>query len=694
MKKLLILAILLTSVVLFATNTLEFIGYHINPTLLSFSIYDYMNGAYDGYPMRIQADGTPNQGIYFTYMANQSAAVPRKQRFAFATLDGIIEAEDNITSMNNSEGFGTLAIDPVSGNPIFAWHANYLGGNNPLGVHFTYDLFSFTGTAGNAIADYATVIANDSGNANLVHIWPVVHIGPSPVEGKRRIYIFASNSGTSVQGTTPSSSIRLAYTDFSQDDLEGSSTSDFVWVERNLPYFIDIHNWSPSNPDDDFARAFPSYAVSEDGKVALAGFISGNSEEWSGMEKHNHFVVINHNYGEGDFDINGFNVIRNLPSGVVPTALIDGVEEQLYNPAEYDNFRMIPATLNHKSVVFDRHGNLQFPSVYRIFWYEAGLNPDEEDSGYVIHRMQSVNTFIYDTVNEEIEIYNIMPRPEVPMSNEIPIPWDLDNDGLVDHVELNSAGQITRWFPDVFPYFHHTTDNMFHYNQMRMTYDNNGLMAMMWMDAAKAYRFNEDSDEDFAEYATVPEIMIVISKDSGRNWSEPFIMNTILNPELGDIPSYVYPADKIFRIDENTARLYFMYVDDKSYGSINQNLGANLGAEVKFTAVDFNISNLTNTKDEIAVKPLSMLAQNYPNPFNPTTNINFNIPTAGKVNLSVYNVRGQLVKTLVDGNYAAGDHSVVWNGVDNNNNGVSSGVYFYKLNNNGRVEMRKMVLMK
>ena len=690
MKKLLILAILMSAVALFATPPTW--SYHVNPTLLSFSIYDYMNGAYNGYPVRIQNESVANHGVYFTYMANPSAAVPRKQRFAFATLDGVIEAEDNLTSQNASEGFGTLAIDPVSGNPFFAWHAGY--GNSTFNVFFTYDIFSFTGTAGNAIGEYSIAVQNTTGETAHEYIWPVVHIGPSPVEGKRRVYVFATNSGNAVQGTA-SSSITMSFADFSQDDMETGAPSDIVWTQRRLPYFIDIHNWSPSNPDDNFARAFPSYGVSEDGKVALAGMISGNSTEWSGLEEHDTFVVINNNYGEGDFDVNGFYLQRNLPSGHVPTAMIDGEPEQLYNPSEYDNFRMIPATLNHKTITFDRNGKLQFPSVYRIFWYEAGLNPDEEDSGYTIHTMQSINNLLFDTVTEELEIYNIMPRPENPMSNEIPIPWDLNNDGYVDNYIINSQGQIEDWFPHVFPYFYYSgTDDFFHLNQVRLTQDNNGLMAMMWIDGNKSYQFNQNSDENYAEYATAPEIMISITKDSGRNWSEPIVMNVLTNPELGDIPSYVYPADKIIWVNDNTARLFFMYVDDKSYGAYTQNQGANLGAEIKFTAIDINLSNLVNTNDLTSIKPQSMLAQNYPNPFNPTTNIKFNISTAGKVNLNVYNVKGQLVKTLMDAYVSAGEHTVTWNGVDNSNNNVSSGVYFYKLENNGKVEMRKMVLMK
>lgn len=83
------------------------------------------------------------------------------------------------------------------------------------------------------------------------------------------------------------------------------------------------------------------------------------------------------------------------------------------------------------------------------------------------------------------------------------------------------------------------------------------------------------------------------------------------------------------------------------------------------------------------------LAQNYPNPFNPTTTLSFNVANDAKVALNVYNAQGQLVKELVNKEMKAGVHSVEFNGAD-----LNSGVYFYKLNVNGNVATKKMVLTK
>ncbi len=90
------------------------------------------------------------------------------------------------------------------------------------------------------------------------------------------------------------------------------------------------------------------------------------------------------------------------------------------------------------------------------------------------------------------------------------------------------------------------------------------------------------------------------------------------------------------------------------------------------------------------------LSQNYPNPFNPTTTINFALPIAGQVQLMVYNLLGQEVRTLVTGTaLEPGNYKAVWNSLDNQGRKVSSGVYFYHLVvNNKVIGTKKMVLLK
>ncbi len=98
----------------------------------------------------------------------------------------------------------------------------------------------------------------------------------------------------------------------------------------------------------------------------------------------------------------------------------------------------------------------------------------------------------------------------------------------------------------------------------------------------------------------------------------------------------------------------------------------------------------TSVNNETEDSPLAFaLDQNYPNPFNPSTTISYSLEKASAVNISVYNLMGQKVATLVDENKAAGQYNVRWNAAN-----VSSGMYYYRLEAGGQAITRKMTLIK
>jgi hypothetical protein len=88
------------------------------------------------------------------------------------------------------------------------------------------------------------------------------------------------------------------------------------------------------------------------------------------------------------------------------------------------------------------------------------------------------------------------------------------------------------------------------------------------------------------------------------------------------------------------------------------------------------------------------LNQNYPNPFNPETTISYELPADSKVELSVYNILGERVATLVNEFKPAGYYEVAWNGTRDDGTTVSSGIYFYRLSTDDYVKSMKMTLMK
>ncbi|MBL1215707.1 MAG: T9SS type A sorting domain-containing protein [Ignavibacteriae bacterium] len=98
---------------------------------------------------------------------------------------------------------------------------------------------------------------------------------------------------------------------------------------------------------------------------------------------------------------------------------------------------------------------------------------------------------------------------------------------------------------------------------------------------------------------------------------------------------------------------------------------------------------VTNVSDDSILPNTISLSQNYPNPFNPTTNISFNLVEAGFVSLKVYDILGNEVANLVEGELNAGKHNKIFNARN-----LTSGVYFYTLTANNFKETKKLMLMK
>jgi len=105
-------------------------------------------------------------------------------------------------------------------------------------------------------------------------------------------------------------------------------------------------------------------------------------------------------------------------------------------------------------------------------------------------------------------------------------------------------------------------------------------------------------------------------------------------------------------------------------------------------AVVAGVLDLQSTPTEFA------LLQNFPNPFNPETTISYNLAESGDVSLRIYNVVGQVVRTLVAERQSAGRYQVRWNGADDRGVPVSSGIYFYQITAGKNQDVRKLMLLK
>lgn len=107
-------------------------------------------------------------------------------------------------------------------------------------------------------------------------------------------------------------------------------------------------------------------------------------------------------------------------------------------------------------------------------------------------------------------------------------------------------------------------------------------------------------------------------------------------------------------------------------------------------AYDYASTSVDRTPDAAPELPSAVaISQNFPNPFNPTTSIQYSLPSSGNVRLEIFDVRGDIVDVLVDGNLSAGDHLQVWNASRH-----ASGTYFYRLSFGKMSVTKAMVLIR
>jgi hypothetical protein len=174
----------------------------------------------------------------------------------------------------------------------------------------------------------------------------------------------------------------------------------------------------------------------------------------------------------------------------------------------------------------------------------------------------------------------------------------------------------------------------------------------------------------------------------------------IASQQLEESTDEIYQAAKTLEIasiynlanlEQNKIEIRSNFPELNSYSSTEYTILSNNLWNDYLDLVDFDDS-IDGTYDNVL--PISKLIGNYPNPFNPETTISFNIGNEANVELSIYNIKGQKVKTLINDKLTKGVHRVVWDGKNSSGLKVSSGVYFYRLKTPKLDTIRKMLLMK
>jgi len=133
----------------------------------------------------------------------------------------------------------------------------------------------------------------------------------------------------------------------------------------------------------------------------------------------------------------------------------------------------------------------------------------------------------------------------------------------------------------------------------------------------------------------------------------------------------------------------------KDYQVLNLQTGEYETKSIFSSRQDYSVMRFSEEEElEDNILSTPQLHGNYPNPFNPTTTISFSLPEEQEVDLAIYNIKGQKVKRLINGQLTAGQHSMIWDGKDTNGKSVSTGIYFYRLKTGKKEMSRKMLLLK
>ncbi len=538
----------------------------VDPVNLLTNYYDYMPGSYNSTPVRIQPADVGG-GVYITYHAREAAYSTRRVYYAYID-EGVSVTVAHIGFNDLHEGYSGVDIDPVTGDPFCAWHVN-IDGSGDLEVVCTYDTYHILQNPGLWLTPF--VVMDDTTpqpyGPTDEFIWPYIHIGPSPDPYKRRVYVVANNGDSTPTGS-PSENILLAYADFNEADLNNQSTLD--WSYNTIPLLDEWHMGIP-----EWIRPSQSFDVSKtDGKVALFGYNSNDEI----------YVFLNDNYGEGDFTY----ISENYQFDVWNPQNLDG--SYYFTDENGDPYTLYWSFLysNHMTSIFTEGSNkLNFGGSFGLQCYE----------GFHWPFWNFPKAFQYDLNTQEFSFHDLYITGANPDDNIPMVPWDLDENGLVDSYDPNgNAAHVHDW-----PIWFWSTDVAFHENNMKMTSnDDNGWLVNIWQDGLKSKYYNDWGDPDYIDWAEIAEIMISISSDGGATWSEPIIMNSLVGDENyvtqldGMMPAYVYCGDKIEDLGDGWGEVHLFFLDDYSYGSYIMGNGDNLGGMMEYASIkiNFGIPNL------------------------------------------------------------------------------------------------------
>lgn len=672
--------LLLGSTWVFATEQIS-----VAPVPVMTSWFDYMIGSYNNLPMQ-ELPSQYGGGRIMTYHARRTSSSLRKVYFTYIDDSGqMLPTLDPWQDVDRYMGYPAVVVDKDLGKAFYSWHeasdadellevASFYE-NNPLSNPGIYS----------PVQNVFDPPDTPSLPEGYEFIWPSVRTGPSPLTGMRRIYILGRNHYNGDDG--PCSNVLLARADFNEAMLE--EMEPLSWSYSTIP---ELDDWCVSN-DQVSRRMFGAFEVADDGRIYYAGYHTAwNPETYELAAEPELDVFVCDDYGEGVWQ--RYSISSTIPS---------------YNP--YNSTQMIHAFNNdegpvpdadiyyrimnsgHFNAVIDSRGKLHVPGVWTL-WIDGVAYPGQ---------FNTIKEYIFDPATNSFAIHEIFPVAGTSNDDSWWMPWDEDGDLEADGWPDTSPQPS---FINHFPFCHWNEEdglgNMyFHYNYVRLTEDDgSGTMACLWQDSQKAryYHLSPTEYPQYAAYQSVPEIYITPSYDRGQTWQEPIVLSSVANPELdGVTPMWVYPSSRFTDLSATSEtiqkRLYMMFLDDDYWGPVLPPAHGISSGIVMYMALDLEAPVATNDPVIPHVSILE-LQQNYPNPFNPDTTIRYSLNETAPVSLGIYNLKGQLVKKLVNEVQEKGTHQMEWNGLDQDSRPVSGGIYLYRLSSGQHFSTKRMVLIK
>jgi len=179
---------------------------------------------------------------------------------------------------------------------------------------------------------------------------------------------------------------------------------------------------------------------------------------------------------------------------------------------------------------------------------------------------------------------------------------------------------------------------------------------------------------------------IEVSTDGGNTWNQ---VGSVLNGFIGAWTQQAISLSHYCEVGNTDVRIRFHKVSDANQGPLLP------GWYIDDVQIIEGLDVTPVSENRNATIPAHFaLYQNYPNPFNPNTSIRFDLPVFGKVSIKIFNIKGELVRTLIQEQMNAGSHTVQWDGKDHSGQNLSSGIYFYRLSAISFNATKKLLLIK